>query len=217
MLPGTDDRMFVAGMTGSGKTTFIMKVLLAKFKQESSTIFVILDTGNQWESQKQSTLKYKKDKPIEITNRTNLKSLEPGYIYVYRPKPNGYTDGFVGKIFTWAFKAKQVCIVIDEARSFSKGALMQPELDMIVHQGRKRHVCTIIGSQRPSAIPLDFVTEAQYFAVFHLHNVNDRERLASWISPNFYIEVDGHNFQFWKPEMKEPVLIRQDKKEEIRK
>ena len=30
MLPGTDDREFVGGMTGSGKTTFIMKQLLEK-------------------------------------------------------------------------------------------------------------------------------------------------------------------------------------------
>ena len=32
-LPGTDDREFCAGMTGTGKTTFIMKQLEAKKKE----------------------------------------------------------------------------------------------------------------------------------------------------------------------------------------
>ena|SRR5689334_10518889 len=37
-LPGTDDREFCAGMTGTGKTTFIMKQLEAK-KKESVTLY----------------------------------------------------------------------------------------------------------------------------------------------------------------------------------
>lgn len=45
-LPGTDDREFVAGMTGTGKTTFIMKQLEAKKKENGIHSLLSLTAGN---------------------------------------------------------------------------------------------------------------------------------------------------------------------------
>lgn len=43
-LPGTDDREFLGGMTGTGKTTFIMKQLEAK-KKENITPYLLSSTA----------------------------------------------------------------------------------------------------------------------------------------------------------------------------
>lgn len=215
MLPGTDDREFVGGMTGTGKTTFIMKQLLEKQKTEKNTIFIVIDAGEQFETQtfKESWKEYKKDKAIRITDKTNLNSLKPGYIYVYRPNGPTMDDVFITKLLRWIFKTKQVCLVVDEYMELCPSSVtMHYDLEKIIKQGRKRHICVIGGSQRPSGLPLITITESAVVAVFYLQNDNDRARFGKWIHEDFYQKVTGHNFRFFnRHTMEKPVLIIQER------
>ncbi|SRR5579885_3217349 len=210
LVPGTDDRMFIPGSTGSGKTTLIQKVVIQKHKQEKNTVIIILDTGNQWESQKITSLKYRKGIPIELTSKTNLNKLSPEWLWVYRPKFPSFSDPFLPKLFQWAYDFKQVCIVADELRRYSKGQTIIPELGFLITEGRKNHVCLIMGTQRPASIPLIAITESQYFAVFKLLKVTDRQRMGDEVNPEFYIPPPGrHDFKFWKIGMDKAILIKQ--------
>lgn len=229
-LPGTDDREFLAGMNGTGKTTFIMKQLVQLRKRDKNTIFIIIDSGKQWESQKiigedrvfwKRIYKYEKDVPIEISSKTNLKALTTEHIYVYRPKGKAMYDTFIPKLFQWIFEVGQVCLVIDEGSEFCNGPnVVQDDLEKLIKQGRKKHVMLLIGSQRPSGVPTIYMSEAKIVVVFYLQNIKDRQKVAEWIHEDFYEKVSGHNFRIWKrSEPEKTMLIIQeqgDKKDNAR-
>ena len=130
---------------------------------------------------------------------------------MYRPDGKALNDPFVTKLFKWIFKVGSVCLVIDEIDEFCNGPnIIHDELKKLIKQGRKRHVCIFIGSQRPSGIPTICMSEANIVVVFYLQNSKDRAKIAEWIHEDFYRNVEDHDFRIWKRSKKnETTYIKQ--------
>lgn len=130
---------------------------------------------------------------------------------MYRPDGKALSDPFITKLLKWIFKVGSVCLVVDEIDEFSNGPnIIHDELKKLIKQGRKRHVCIFIGSQRPSGVPTIVLSEANIVVVFYLQNAKDRAKVAEWIHEDFYIKAHDHDFRIWKrSEPEKTVLIGQ--------
>jgi len=207
IVPDVQDRMFVTGMTESGKTTLILRIIYA-LEEEGDNLIVIIDSDHMWEYQKRTKLKYKPHIPIEVKNAGQLVNETSG-TFIYRAKYPALYDKQVKLILEWAMTRTNVTIVIDEISDFAKNNLILEILGRVIKQGRKLNVRLIMGTQRPATIPVICITESKVFAVFQLSRKEDRERMASDVNPDFAVMMTGHDFMIFKRKWKEPIVIRQ--------
>jgi len=163
-LPTPDKRTSVVGSTGSGKTQFAVWLLSTRdFHLRPWFIF-----------------DFKGDKLIEQLGATEINvaskiPTEPG-LYIVRPLPGD--ELLVSKFLLNCWAQENVGIYIDEG-------YMLPKLDRwfraCLTQGRSKLIEMIILSQRPVWMDKYVFTEASYFAVFRLNNIEDRKHVSSFL------------------------------------
>src|SRR5258706_2363691 len=93
--------------------------------------------------------------------------LVPSGRYIYRPSYPEIDDPGAHRIFLTSLKRKHMTLVVDEAGDFGSVSPIR-SLGNVIREGRSKHVRFIAGSQRPSGIPVLFITEAHKVAVFYL-------------------------------------------------
>lgn len=217
LAPDVDERLFIGGKSGTGKTHLTKRI--AEWLAGREPVIVI-DTkpDPKWDHPKWWHF-WKRKGGIQALPHFNLKRLKPG-IYVYRPKvyPE-WSDPGVQKILLNSLKVKPspkegervLTLIIDELTDLSRGPLAIPPLAKAIRQGRAKHVRMIIGTQRPAGVPLIAITEANKVIALKLRSSDDRKRLEQWVADEM-IKTPGpgkHDFWVKTDDEERAVLIHQ--------
>jgi hypothetical protein len=155
------DRICVIGPSGSGKTS----ALISLCRQKSNV--VVLDTKQD-----------DKDPWHKVGVATEkLTGLREGR-YVWKASKDFITDAdFQSRTFESLLASGPRVVAIDEGYSVfpTRGARL------FATQARGKRVAFIFGTQRPCAVPLFFITDANYWIIFCLFSDDDRKRVEKSI------------------------------------
>ena len=201
ICPAPNERLFIAGATGSGKTE-LMRACLRTIRREPIIIFDTkpeFEARHWWDPRRLRMRERRNADPLAeaifLPKGVPLKSLTPG-VYVFRPEYPEYGDPRVTPILLAALKRGNCTLVIDELGDFSRGGYVHPALGKVIRQGRKKRVRMLIGSQRPAGIPLIAITEANKVCCFFLMSDDDRKRMAKYVNAAM-MQIPQTEFGFW--------------------
>lgn len=162
-FPSYHNRVLILGRTGSGKTTLGAWLLSqAPFDKQP---YIIVD--------------YKRDELLNSVMWIKEISLneiptKPG-LYIVHPRPDQEAE-----VEAWLWKIwerKKIGLYFDEAYALpDKGAVRA-----ILTQGRSLRIPVIALSQRPAWLSRFFFSEADFYAVFHLNDTEDRKAIKRFL------------------------------------
>ncbi len=182
------DRIAFAGKTGSGKT-FLAQYLLRTFKR-----LIVIDPKMVLGIPKWN---------LEDLDAKNLKALRKGEgarIRVYNP-PAVDKDGYPvwDAIFELAWDLGNLTVYIDEMYSVAINGRMSYPLRRLYTQGREPQIGVWASTQRPSYVPLEMFSEAEWDFIFMLRMEEDRKRIAKGTGATEILEPirDLHGFYIY--------------------
>lgn len=160
-----DERVFIAGQTGSGKST-LSGALVAFISR-----LVAIDPKGDLPAGKWR---------LDPWTKRNLKDLEdgdPARLH-YIPDPDSETDW--DALYRYLFYTEDLTLYIDELNMAlpRRWRSEHTGLHMIYQQGRSRNIRTIGVTQFPSYIPLIAYDQSQWFFCFRILNGDHRARMA---------------------------------------
>jgi hypothetical protein len=185
--PTSSDRGIVIGQTGAGKTYFMRQLLidakrLAVFDPKG-TLNSSEASGGDWH--------------LQPWDKRAVKALQRGVPYRVRiPNP---LDGDWDRYFKRIYDAGNVMMYIDEIYGVVRPRRPIPyHLNAIYTRGRELGIGAWTASQRPTFIPLEIMSEAQWFVMFRVLLEEDRRRMAAVMGPQVIQGIeDGDDFGFW--------------------
>jgi hypothetical protein len=163
----SSQRVSFAGKTGSGKT-FLAQYLLRGFKR-----LVVIDPKMSLGTPKWN---------LDVPDRKVIKALEkgePGRIrYWIPPEISKSGEPVWDSIFEWVWTLGDVAVYIDEMYSVALNGRMSYPLRRLYTQGREPGIGVWASTQRPSYVPLEMFSEAEWMFVFMLNIEEDRKKIA---------------------------------------
>ena len=157
------ERACFLGCSGSGKTTLAEKVL------SIYPYSVVLDTKHDlnWKG---------------YTVFDSLKDLiqNPAERNLYRPERGFERDSsyeLQTELFEWIWARKNTAVYIDEATQISTSTRICPSLFDLITRGRSRGISVLSGSQRPSGLKQEFLSESENIYCFQLRLPADKEKV----------------------------------------
>ncbi len=181
----TSEHVFIAGMTGSGKT-FLARHYLAGF----TNVFAI-DTkelltwpevpGTIWTGKEGEILVDGHKEIIIIEHAKELEKAAKSYPKViYRPVFTELNNDYFEAFFKFCYLNKNCLVWIDEAMSICPTPYKIPEwYKGVLTRGRQRNVAAWSLTQRPSGLPQLVLSEASHYFIFNLNLEADRIKLAN--------------------------------------
>lgn len=198
--PESSDRGIVIGQTGSGKTYFMRQLLLSVKR------LVVLDakgtlggkdaSGGNWHLENWSRAAardLKKDRPVRIRVPPQIWS---------DPRKNPYTP------YLWkVYEAGNAVLYIDENNGVTPPRRPASlALNAIYTRGRELGIGAWTCSQRPAFIPLEVISEAQWFFLFRVLLDEDRRRMSGFMGRQVLSEIpDEYGFWYYHVSWREPV------------
>src|SRR5215471_2304087 len=162
-------RVAFTGKTGSGKS-FAARYLLRPIRR-----LLAIDPKMQLVADRQWRL--------EAPSRESLNALKKGEYarIVYWQPPAIDSDGFPvwDSIFELAWELGDVVVYIDEMYSVAKNGRLSYPLRRLYTQGRFPMIGVWAATQRPSFVPLEMFSEAEWAFVFTLRIEADRKKVAA--------------------------------------
>jgi energy-coupling factor transporter ATP-binding protein EcfA2 len=193
----SNERMFITGKTGSGKTYF------SRFLTRALPRLVVLDPKfslgpwglSPWNKESRKALAEGEDIRIRVT-------------WTERGESEKFWDAVIWEVF----ETSNVVIYSDEIYSLSPRPLWMPEImQRIYTQGRELGIGVIGVSQRPRFIPAFCMTESEHFIMFRLQKKDDRKCMSEYMGDQV-IEpippVDPHGFYYYNVYWNDPIYIR---------
>lgn len=189
-----DERVIFVGRTGSGKTTLADKLI--RFLGYRT---VVIDPKHRWEFPGYKLVQ--RYDPSASTIRQ-----------VFRPRDDEQEDWRDATEFlesVWGYGIPTV-VYIDELTRLSTPRRTPSILADFVRLGRQAGMGTWYASQRPKDCPSLFLSEADYWYMFDLRYVADREKCVGFLGENV-IERIHEPYAFWFSGPKEPdaILVHQ--------
>ncbi|MHB8390336.1 MAG: helicase HerA domain-containing protein [Acidobacteriaceae bacterium] len=201
MLPlKRTERWYIAGSTGSGKSTFARAIAAAI---PWGLPIVVFDTkGDFIEKQESASFADGKGK---------IKGLKAGELLRLKPKPGERERENFDAIFKEIYARKNCAVVIDELFQVDSEVL-----DDVLTTGRSLHIPVVACSQRPAWHTRFMLSEASRISVFKLTDPQDRKRLRGFIGPEVEEELPNH-YQWYRdlntddePQILGPCLFTDD-------
>ena len=192
-LPSRTERVAIFGRTGSGKSVFALWLLSLHSIEDQP--WVILD--------------YKKDKYLRSI--PYIREIDLGEI----PKHAGIhiidvdpktDDGEVDDYLYSLLKKGNIGLFCDESASIPQREPKYRGLKSVFAQGRSKKVPVILATQRPSWINQSVLSEADYFATFHLAKADDRARTKEFMPDDVERRLDDYH-SHWYDVKKDELLI----------
>lgn len=204
-------RVFLGGMTGSGKT-FMAKHLLQHSKR-----LVVMNVKDDPDLIKDLSL-------LPETTR-NWRKLAQGYaMKISVSHKLGQDDAGMFNHYADAFRRAYLCanvrVYVDELFDVMANPQNPPTyLRALYTRGRQAiknkdgeinagNMGAFACSQRPSRIPLFTLTESSHFFIFRLTNRDDRDRIAQYTHPALaepIPDADEHGFWYFDRETRTPI------------
>lgn len=169
-LPTNSQRTFICGRTGTGKTQ--AGAWLLSTQNYNSFPWVIYDTKG--DSLLQQISRMDGSKNIRFADKIGKNGL-----HFLHPLPHEMKSD-ANEAFLWRlWKRRNVGIFIDEGYMFDK---FSDALITLYTQGRSLHIPMITLSQKPRYLTQFTFSEADFFQVFQLNDINDRKRITEFTS-----------------------------------
>jgi len=194
-------RVAFTGKTGSGKT-FAANYLLKPIRR-----LLVIDPKMQLVNDRSWRL--------EPPSREGIKALRDGEYarLVYWQPPAIDNEGFPiwDSVFEFAWDIGDVVVYIDEMYSVAKNGRMSYPLRRLYTQGRFPLIGVWASTQRPSFVPLEMFSEAEWSFTFTLRMEDDRRRVARSLGFDQLLEPirDEHGFWACYQTWPEPMYFRQ--------
>lgn len=167
-LPNDNQRIAILGKTGSGKTV----AGLWQLSERSYDImpWVIFDfKGDKSIAEIPYTIE------IQITDPPPS---EPG-LYIVRPLPD---DGEAVDAFLMAcWRKERIGLFFDEGYMIGNGKGDSRAFRALLTQGRSKNIPMIILSQRPAWLSRFAFSEADFYQIFWLNDIEDRKRVQGFL------------------------------------
>lgn len=182
----SSQRVAFAGKTGSGKT-FLARYLTRSFKR-----LIVVDPKMvlgipQWGLE-----------PLSAKNLKELRKGEGARVRVWEP-PTVDKDGFPiwDAIFELAWELGNITVYIDEMYSVCNNGRLSWPLRRLYTQGREPQIGVWASTQRPSFVPLEMFSEAEWDFIFMLRMEEDRKRIAKGSGATEILEPIRDIHGFW--------------------
>lgn len=211
MSVNTNERIFVCGLTGSGKTTFASKL----YEQETTLcIFINTNFENIPEGYSQ-VIVTNTDQLVEVIengfskicfNPTAQKDIsQDDVIYVKRLLFN------LGKSINKNRRTPKIVahIFIDEVQDYSSKFKPNLEIDSIWKKGRRFGVVGIAMSQRPANVSHTILTQSKFHVIFKVSGYESEyfsryhipvEEHEEWLEKDYHFIVwDGYSVEKFRP------------------
>ena len=165
----TNERIFICGMTGSGKTEFA-KRLLPFYPR---VVFHDREFGNS------DLIQHYHFTPVHDPE-TLLMYIQKGKKRIlYQPAQGGEKEGVedFNRVCEIVFKSRNIALMVDEVSSVVSGQNAPFWFGEIQRLGRKYNVGCISLIQRPMRIDQNLLSECEHMFIFKLKMPQDREKI----------------------------------------
>lgn len=192
----SDERVFLCGKTGSGKT-FAARHICAPLRR-----LVVLDPKARIDEAEWSVA------PWDREARMLLRNGEPIRALVRAPIGPGADDEWE-RAYREVLNAGNVTIYIDEVYGVIETGKPSPYLTALWTRGRELGIGAVAASQRPSWIPRVLMSEAEHYFAFRLSLMDDRRTLAEIMGPEVLDPIlDEHGFYYSRTEWDAPLYFQ---------
>lgn len=190
----TNQHVFIAGRTGTGKS-FLAKKYLSGYKN-----VVALDTKGFLPQD------WTEPGPEDLTVITKLGDIDKVKTskIIYQPDLGEMNEDYYNAFFQWIYLRKNTIVWIDEVMSICPTPYKIPfYYQGILTRGRQRNVAAWSLTQRPSGIPQIIMSESSHFFIFDLNLPQDREKIVKVTGIEDFWEVPSkagpayNAYNFW--------------------
>lgn len=207
----TSEHVFVAGMTGTGKS-FLARNYLSRFPSvamldtKGESIDKLANKENPWPEIDPKLLTI-------VTRAAQLPEVETPYL-IYAPDFEELEPYFYNEFFRWAYFRKNITVWVDEAMSVSENSQTIPEYyKAILTRGRSRNTAIWTLTQRPMGLSPLIISQSTHFFVFNLQLEQDRKKVTDVTGvPEFMQKPMGHNFWYfrdgWESAVKAKMVVK---------
>lgn len=171
----TDERGVITGATGTGKTTFVKRLLLPAVPAHHTVIIVDPKCDAAW-----------RDIPSMQHTMFGM-NIKRGARQAFRfgDVSDDSRDDGLGKqtafirLLRAVWEHRDILLINDETGAlYPDEHSMTPLMGRLIREGRQRDIGIWWLTQRPSKIPMSIVTESEWAAVFTLRYRADRKKMA---------------------------------------
>lgn len=207
-LIARNERVFVAGKTGSGKSQIAGRYLAAPLYPN----VIVLDTkGDSVEGpQKMWPALARVQKIPVFTKLKQLGDFRAGKC-IYRPSRQEKTAFYFAKFFDWILARGNTVVWVDEVYSVvHKGGEGVDAYEECLTQGRSRGVGVWTCTQRPMHLPNFAISEAEHYFIFRLKMPQDRQKVAGAMEMDerdFANPTGQHGFRYYRDGWDAPILL----------
>jgi len=200
----TDERVFLAGKTWSGKTWAAQRLLRGVER------LVVLDPKNS-----ESIERWRLD-PWDRESQRQLKHGEPLRTRIKAPAGEDLEEFWNDVLFD-CWNAGNVLVYVDEVYLLKpEGGAYPGYLSKLYTTGRERGIGAWSSAQRPAWVPRVLMSESEHIFVFRLQLEDDRLALAKNAHPALAEEIphsDPHGFRYYNIHQDVPQYFPQYEEE----
>lgn len=193
-----DQRLFLRGRTGSGKTTLADRLI-----RQLGYRTVVIDPKHSWDYPGYEVVDQYDPHPRLMRQ-------------VFRPKDDAadeWKDAVEFMSDIWSYDVPTVTY-IDELTSLTTPRRSPRVLATLVRLGRQRGFGTWYASQRPKDCPGLFFTEAENWAVFDLITQDDRDKVSGYMGDVVRQRIrEPYAFWWMSASMTEPLLVHKQQRQ----
>jgi hypothetical protein len=167
------EKVFFVASTGWGKTVFARKLLTGLANN------IIVDPKHEFSWSDTGTSRY----DYIFTDLPSLREWRGPNPAIYRPDITDLQNG-CNDFFQFVWKLRTPRVYIDELLDLCPTGRASYWLQKCIKQGRSRGLSIWSGTQRPTGIPLELISESKHFFVGGLLMPQDRKRMAEIAHPD---------------------------------
>lgn len=199
-----NDRVFIVGTTGSGKTT------LAKALLYGLPNVVILDPKHTFRLPE--TWQH-----VTLTDMGEVQRFKGPETMIFRPTLDEMDTMLSQRtsdpFFHWVFERGNTYLYIDEVMRVTAGNRIGKGYATVLQLGRERGIGCWSATQRPANIPLVVMTESEHYFVFRLRNIEDRRRIYEYTGYPEFLQIprDEHGFYYYNDRNSQITYYRKAK------
>lgn len=203
----TSEHVFVAGMTGTGKS-FLARNYLSQFPR-----VWMLDTKGesiQKLSRKENPWPEVDPKELTVITRVDMIPEVTTRFMIYAPDFEELDSYFYDEFFRQAYFHQNLTVWVDEAMSVSENSQTIPTYyKAILTRGRSRETSIWTLTQRPMGLSPLILSQSTHFFVFNLQLEQDRKKITDVTGvPQFMKKPLGHNFWYFRDGWEEAVKAK---------
>lgn len=196
---GFTDRAALVGTTGCGKTTLAEQ--LANLREN----VVVYDYKGQlkWAGYKR------------FTTLKKLTQQRAGR-FIYVPSAEAARDkDAIEQFFDFVYRRGNTRLVVDEVTSVSDQYFFPDRYRDVLARGREFNISVLNCTQRPAEIPMQVLSESEYFYMFWLKLEQDRKRMhtVTGIEEEYLMSLPKHQFYYATlQDIKGPLRVKLNEK-----